>query len=105
MALTFKDQATLVADQSWVDRVYAAACDVAQTDIKTADPGTASYFAKSALATQVAIDKATYAAAFARLVAAGFGGAVTAVAVPSVDTGTDGQIRTQVIASFDGLVR
>ena len=104
MALTYKDQATLVADTAWVDRVYAAACDVAQAIIKPADPGSASYQAKSDIAVNVAVDKAKYAPAFARLVAAGFV-AVSTVAVPAVDTGADAQIKTQVTAAFDALVR
>ena len=104
MALTYKDQATLVADTAWVDRVYAAACDVAQSVIKPADPGDASYSGKSEIAVNVAIDKAKYAQAFARLVAAGFV-AVSAIAIPAVDTGSDGQIKTQVTAAFDALVR
>lgn len=104
MALNYKDQVTVSTDAAWIARVYAAACDVAQSVIVPADPGTASYAAKRDLAASVCADP-SYGATFARLVAAGFGAAVTAPASPIVDTGTDGQIKTQVNAAFNALVR
>lgn len=105
MPLVLKDQATLCADNAWVDRVYASACDVSQSVIVTGHT-TSSITDQNyrSLAANIVKDKATYAPAFARLVASGFGGAVSAVATPAGDTGTDAQIKTQVTAAFEALV-
>lgn len=104
MALNYKDQVTVSTDAAWIARVYACACDVAQSVIVPADEGSASYAAKRELAAQVCRDS-SQGATFARLVAAGFGSAVTAPATPIVDTGTDAQIKVQVTAAFKALVR
>jgi hypothetical protein len=102
MALTYTDQGTLVALVAWQKRVAAAASDVAQNTITQLAPNTANYYRLNQLAQEV-VKSDALTPAFCRLVAAGFGAGVTALATPAENTGSDTQLRTQVTAAFNAL--
>jgi hypothetical protein len=103
MALTYKDQSTLVADVAWQKRIAATAADVAQSVIVALPEASANSYRLKALARDV-VQSDTWTLAFCRLVAAGFGAGVTALATPAVDTGTDVQLKAQVTTAFNSLV-
>ncbi len=103
MALTYKDQATLVADVAWQKRIAAAAADVSQSVIVALPETTANSYRLKVLAREV-VQSDSWTLAFCRLVAAGFGAGVTALAAAAVDTGTDVQLKAQVTTAFNSLV-
>lgn len=103
MALTYAQMSTLVADAGWNGRVAAAVADVAQAQIRTlANDAPNEYQLKNLAVEAVTSDTLTHG--FARLVAAGLPNTVN-LATPTTDTGTDAQLRAQVRAAFDALVR
>lgn len=102
MALNYVDQATLVATVAWQKRVAAAAADVSQATITKLAPTAPNYYRLNQLAQEV-VKSDALTPAFCRLVAAGFGGAVTTLATPPENTGTDAQLKTQVTDAFSAL--
>lgn len=102
MALNYTDQGTLVTNTAWQKRVAAAAADVAQATITKLSPTAPNYYRLNQLAQQV-VQSDALTPAFCRLVAAGFGVQVTALATPPENTGTDQQLRSQVTDAFNAL--
>ena len=102
MALTYTDQGTLVTNDAWKKRIAAAAADVAQNTITQLPANSANYYRLNQLAQEV-VKSDALTPAFCRLVAAGFGAGVSALATPAENTGTDTQLRTQVTAAFNAL--
>lgn len=102
MALTYTDQGTLVVNVAWQKRVAAAAADVAQATITKLAPTAPNYYRLNQLAQQV-VSSDALTPAFCRLVAAGFGAGVTALASPPENTGSDSQLKTQVTDAFTAL--
>lgn len=102
MALTYTDQGTLVANVAWQKRVDAAVADVAQNTITKLAPNVPNYYRLQQLA-QSSLRDPISTTVFSRLVAAGFGAAVTGLATPVEATGTDNQLRTQVNDAFNAF--
>ena len=103
MALTYVDQATLVANVAWQRRVEAAAADVAQSQIQTLAETAPNEFRLKQLAVRT-VTSSELTPAFCRLIASGFAAGVTALATPAENTGTDAQLKTQARAAFDALL-
>jgi hypothetical protein len=102
MALTYADQGTLVANVAWQKRIAAAVADVTQNTITKLAPNTPNYYRLQTMAQATIRDEAA-TLVFARLVAAGFGGGVTALATPVEATGTDAALGNQVLAAFNAF--
>lgn len=103
MALTYTDQATLVANAAFRSRVHACVADIARTQIRTLTPDQPNYTNLIRISVE-AVRSDAYDDAFCSLVAAGMPSAVTVLATPVDATSTDTQLRAAVRAAFDALV-
>lgn len=103
MALTYTDQATLVANDAWRARVACCVADIARTQIRTLVPTDNNYTNLIRISVD-AVRSDTYEQAFALLVAAGMPSGVTVLATPVDQTGSDTQLRAAVRSAFDALV-
>ena len=103
MALTYTDQATLVANAAFRSRVHACVADIARTQIRTLVPTDVNYTNLIRISVE-AVKTDAYDDAFCSLVAAAMPSGVTVLATPAEQTGTDIQLRAAVRSAFDALV-